>query len=224
MSAGFPSFIACSLRTSFSLAISSSGTSSLNTYLGFIAAACIATSLATSSLAPFTTATTAIFPPICRYAPKFSSFFFSITATRRKSNFSPILAVLSTTKSLIVPSPNGRALASSKVLASLFNTVSPTFLINSLNSSFLLTKSVSALISMITALLSLMNTSAKPSAAILASFFPALAIPFSRNQSIAASRLPSVSLRAFLQSIIPAPVCSRNSFTKLALIMCNPSF
>ena len=40
---------------------------------------------------------TAILPPICKYFPKFSSSFFSTTAKRLKSNFSPIFAVLATT-------------------------------------------------------------------------------------------------------------------------------
>ena len=49
--------------------------------------------------------------------------------------------------------------------------------------------------------------------------FADLAIPFSRNQSTAFSRSPSHSVNAFLQSIIPAPVCSRKSLTKFALII-----
>jgi hypothetical protein len=45
----------------------------------------------------------------------------------------------------------------------------------------------------------------------------ALESPFLRSQSIAASMLPSVSSRAFLQSIMPAPVFSRRSFTIAAV-------
>ena len=56
-----------------------------------------------------------------------------------------------------------------------------------------------------------------PSAAIRPAFLTALASPFFLKNSIAASISPFVSLRAFLQSIIPAPVISLNSFTILAV-------
>ena len=56
-------------------------------------------------------------------------------------------------------------------------------------------------------------------AAILDSFFAALAIPFSLNQSIAASILPLVASNAFLQSKIPKLVASLNSFTNCAVII-----
>src|SRR5947209_2934624 len=52
-----------------------------------------------------------------------------------------------------------------------------------------------------------------PSAAMRPAFFAAFASPFLRSQSTANSRLPLVSVRAALQSIIPAPVFSRSSFT-----------
>src|SRR5438067_6409333 len=48
--------------------------------------------------------------------------------------------------------------------------------------------------------------------------FAALAIPFSRRRTIAASMSPFVSCRARLQSIIPAPVRSRSSLTSAAEI------
>ena len=54
--------------------------------------------------------------------------------------------------------------------------------------------------------------------AALVSRLAALAAPFARRRSIAFSRSPSVSWRALLQSIIPAPVRSRSSFTCAALI------
>ena len=60
---------------------------------------------------------------------------------------------------------------------------------------------------------------ARPSAAILDSFLAALAIPFSLNQSIAASILPLVASKAFLQSKIPKLVASLNSFTNCAVII-----
>ena len=43
--------------------------------------------------------------------------------------------------------------------------------------------------------------------------------PFLRRKSTAASKSPLVSVRAFLQSIIPAPVIWRNLFTSAALIV-----
>jgi hypothetical protein len=61
-------------------------------------------------------------------------------------------------------------------------------------------------------------TPIKPSAAIRPAFFAALANPFLRSQSTAASRSPSLSPSAALQSIMPAPVLSRSSFTMFAVI------
>ena len=58
----------------------------------------------------------------------------------------------------------------------------------------------------------------RPSAATRPAFFAAFAKPFVRNQSIACSILPSASFNAALQSIMPAPVVSRSSFTMLAVI------
>ena len=55
-------------------------------------------------------------------------------------------------------------------------------------------------------------------AAIGSAFFSAAASPFSLKNSTALSISPSVAVRAFLQSIIPAPVISLNSFTCAAVI------
>ena len=49
-------------------------------------------------------------------------------------------------------------------------------------------------------------------------FLAAAASPFLRNQSTASSSAPSVSVSAFLQSIMPAPVFSRSSLTSEAVI------
>src|SRR5579884_2047146 len=57
-----------------------------------------------------------------------------------------------------------------------------------------------------------------PSAAMRVAFFWALARPFLRSQTMAASMSPWASVRAFLQSIMPAPVFSRSSLTWFALI------
>ena len=59
----------------------------------------------------------------------------------------------------------------------------------------------------------------RPSAATRPLFLAALARPFLRSQSIAASISPSVSLSAFLQSIMPAPVFSRRSLTSPAVMV-----
>ena len=58
----------------------------------------------------------------------------------------------------------------------------------------------------------------RPSLVARPDFLAALAIPFWRSQSTAFSRSPSTSTRAFLQSIMPAPVFSRSSFTIAAEI------
>ena len=60
-------------------------------------------------------------------------------------------------------------------------------------------------------------TPISPSAATRPAFFAAAARPFLRSQSTAASMSPSVSPSARLQSIIPAPVLSRNSLTSVAV-------
>ena len=62
------------------------------------------------------------------------------------------------------------------------------------------------------------STATRPSAATRPAFLAALARPFLRSQSTAASTSPSVSLSAALQSIMPAPVFSRSSFTIAAVI------
>ena len=142
------------------------------------------------------------------YEPKFSEADLVTTSTLLKDNFSPILAVLATTKSATVPSvpSTAKALTSSNDLASLAKAVLAIVSTNSTNSAFLVTKSVSQLTSIIAALSPSIITFAKPSAAILSAFLAALAIPFSLNQLIAASMSPLHSVNAFLQSIIPAPV------------------
>ena len=52
-----------------------------------------------------------------------------------------------------------------------------------------------------------------PSAATRSAFLAALESPLVLNQSTAASKSPFVSESAVLQSIMPAPVCSRSSLT-----------
>src|SRR5215467_2597451 len=63
-----------------------------------------------------------------------------------------------------------------------------------------------------------------PSAAIRVAFFWAEANPFFRRMTIACSMSALDSTSAFLQSIIPAPVFSRSSFTCFALISMTVPF
>jgi len=136
--------------------------------------------------------------------------------------FSPILAIIAASFSstvIDVSSAHFSALNASISAASVFAACSTTSLTNVWNTSFFATKSVSALTSTIAATLSpsLIVVATSPSAAILPAFFSAVASPFSRRNSIALSKSPSVAESAFLQSIIPAPVISLNSFTILAV-------
>src|SRR6516225_4850344 len=87
------------------------------------------------------------------------------------------------------------------------------------NCSFLATKSVSQFSSTRT-------PACVPSSSAVTSPLPAVRVarlvtslaPLRRRISTAASRSPLASVRAFLQSIIPAPVCSRSRFTSAAEI------
>ncbi len=80
------------------------------------------------------------------------------------------------------------------------------------------TKSVSELSSIMTARVPSVATATRPSAATRPAFLAALARPLVRSQSMAASISPPVSVNADLQSIMPAPVWSRSSFTIPAVI------
>ena len=96
--------------------------------------------------------------------------------------FSPILAIRATNfSSIVVPSSNLTAFNSSTVETGLFKAVSTNNFPKFLNSSFLATKSVSALNSITTAVLwsAVTPSNTNPSAAILPAFLTAFAIPFS---------------------------------------------
>jgi len=88
-------------------------------------------------------------------------------------------------------------------------------------SAFTATKSVSQFTSTIEATFPSSETYVltNPSEAILPDFLAAAANPFSLNISIAFSESPPASFKAFLQSIIPAPVLSLSSFTICAVII-----
>ena len=91
---------------------------------------------------------------------------------------------------------------------------------NSLNGSLRETKSVSTPTSTSTPILppAWMYESTAPSLVARALFFCAVARPDLRSSSIAFSRSPAVAVSAFLQSIMPAPLFSRSSFTSAAVI------
>jgi len=89
---------------------------------------------------------------------------------------------------------------------------------NCMKFSLRVTKSVSQFISAITAVVAFDNTRISPSAAVLEERLAAAARPFSRNILTALSISASDSVKAFLQSIGPAPVFSRSSCTILAVI------
>ena len=80
------------------------------------------------------------------------------------------------------------------------------------NCSFLATKSVSDASSIIAP----SAAATRPFEAVRSPRLAALASPLTRRTSSALSKSPSASSRAFLHSIIPAPVASRSFFTSAA--------
>jgi len=136
---------------------------------------------------------------------------------RRNEIFSPIFATFSFSMSAkeTPPSP-GRSNASETSFGSFPFTVAAIRLTNSWKSSVLATKSVSQFTSTSAADPGATWAATTPSEAIRDAFFAAAARPFFRRTSTASSRLPPDSVRAFLQSIIPAPVFSRSSRTNSA--------
>jgi hypothetical protein len=101
----------------------------------------------------------------------------------------------------------------------LFKATSATFFTSVWKSALRETKSVSELISTTTPLLSAIAATTRPSAATRSAFLAALDRPFLRSQSTAASKSPSTAVSAALQSIMPAPVLSRSSLTRAAVIV-----
>ncbi len=133
--------------------------------------------------------------------------------------------MLSVSFSLTVP-PSGYWAAASASTSEPFCSASlATLRTKSWNSSFLATKSVSELTSTAAPRVPSTATPTRPSAAVRPAFLAAAARPLARSQSIEASISPLFSASAFLQSIMPAPVRSRSSFTEAAVIsaMCNSS-
>ena len=133
--------------------------------------------------------------------------------------FSPMVAIrLVSSPCTSRPEPgNGVAaiLAMSPAPSSAILVTVPT---NFWNCSLRPTKSVSALTSTTAPLVPSALTPTKPSAATRPAFLAAADRPFVRSQSTAFSRSPWTSFNAFLQSIMPAPVFSRSSLTREAVI------
>ena len=117
-----------------------------------------------------------------------------------------------------VPPPGQQASFSASMSLPVPSVIAAAVRTKSWNCSFLATKSVSELTSTIAPLLPSTATPTRPSAAVRPAFLAAAARPLVRSQSIAASMSPWVSPSAFLQSIMPAPVRSRSSFTVAAVI------
>jgi len=86
------------------------------------------------------------------------------------------------------------------------------------NLSLRATKSVSELTSTRAPRSPSTTAATSPSAATRPAFFCAAAKPFLRSQSTALSNSPFISLSAFLQSIMPAPVVSRSRLMRSAVI------
>ncbi len=118
---------------------------------------------------------------------------FATSSTRSPSSFSA------------APSPSWKTLSSA-------------FSANARNSSLFDTGSVSQPTATIAPTPASERTSTRPSVVSRPARLPACAIPRSRRRIRAASRSPSVSCSARLQSIIPAPVSSRSSLTRAAEI------
>ena len=100
-----------------------------------------------------------------------------------------------------------------------FNAMSANSLANAMKFSFLPTKSVShpKTIATPSVWFALIFETAAPSDESLSALFSATFCPFLRRTAIALSKSPSASTKAFLQSIIPAPVACLNLFTSAAV-------
>ena len=146
-------------------------------------------------------------------------------AVRRTLMFSPMVAIISLTWSSTVIFLPGYVMASSLATSpSALAASEAIFTTMSWNCSLRATKSVSEFTSTTAPVLPEAESPTRPSAATRPAFLAALDRPFLRSQSTAASMSPLVSVSADLQSIIPAPVLSRSSFTRLAEIVMGQLF
>jgi len=130
--------------------------------------------------------------------------------------FSPILPISSFICSSMLPLPPGYGRARILLMSSVFasRTAFAILFTRSAKSSFLATKSVSheSFTNETRFLSEEVAVPILPSEVSLSAFFAAFAMPFCLRRSIAFSRSPFVSVRAFLHSIIPAPVRSLSAF------------
>jgi hypothetical protein len=141
-------------------------------------------------------------------------FDTSIFVIRRSVMFSPTVAISSCSRSLTVTcEPGKRAASRLSMVPSPMSAIFAASRVKAWNCSFRATKSVSEFTSRIVAVWPDDSTAISPSAATRPAFLAAFERPFFRSQSTAASISPPVSFRAVLQSIMPAPVLSRSSFT-----------
>src|SRR5207302_1079986 len=120
----------------------------------------------------------------------------------------------------LAPEPSLVSSSTARSAARALSAASPTALAKARKSSPRATKSVSQLISTMAAARAsaLRSMTITPSAATRAAFLSALASPWRRMSSAAASRSPLVSTSAFLHSIMPAPVRSRSCLTASAVM------
>ena len=203
------SSLVLSIAALSSCCLTDSGTSSTVTATGFIEATCIAISRQASSEASALLKPTIVasLPLKWLYATTFAA---SIASYAPISIFSPVLPVSSTMRSATVRSPRGRALSSSMFLALAARAASRIWLVRPLKPSVAATKSVSHLRETTAANVPHVPAIARPSEASRSSRLAAIARPFLRMISMAASMSLLVSTRAFLQSMMPAPVILRS--------------
>jgi hypothetical protein len=140
-------------------------------------------------------------------ATRFTTMFspsLAIEAVMRSATFSPSIGVCSSASA--EPACASRATARARSAAS------------RVKSSVRATKSVSQPSSTMPPRSPAVAIATIPSLVARPSRLPAFARPRSRNSSTARLRSPPASARTFLQSIMPAPVCSRSAFTACAEI------
>src|SRR5690606_19043976 len=141
-------------------------------------------------------------------------------AKRRMERFSPILPTRAVRTLSTVPSRQGSAERAATSAGSRSATMPASSATKPRKSSFLATKSVSQLTSMIAPRRASGATwiPTTPSAAIRDAALLALLPSLTRRMSSALAMSPSASVRAFLHSIMGASVLARNSFTMPAVI------
>mmetsp|Transcript_42101 Transcript_42101/g.89581 ORF Transcript_42101/g.89581 Transcript_42101/m.89581 type:complete len:220 (-) Transcript_42101:120-779(-) len=174
-----------------------------------MAATCMATSVHSSGVPPSISTRTPM-RCMCTYAPVVVPSV-PRAATLRTWMFSPIFDTRPARTSSRVPPSTDAAMSASTSSPSKSAAVAAACSANLANESSLATKSVSQFTSTRTDRPPEVATAILPSAAMRDAFLSALARPFFRSSSAAASTSPSNSVRTFLQSIMPAPVASRSS-------------